>query len=118
MRINTILSGIIFAGWILSSCITTQRVPIDQLEPGKVTLPVQIRKVALVSRNFKFSIDTLAGYYNLDFHLKKGSKSDNQVIDSAPKLKWYLIDVNSTFCKVWNFLITILIIYTMFVSPF
>jgi len=87
MRINTILSGIIFAGWILSSCITTQRVPIDQLEPGKVTLPVQIRKVALVSRNFKFSIDTLAGYYNLDFHLKKGSKSDNQVIDSIAVTK-------------------------------
>lgn len=50
--------------------------------------------------------------------INEDADEDNQVIDSAPKLKWYLIDVNSTFCKVWNFLITILIIYTMFVSPF
>jgi hypothetical protein len=75
-------TGIIFAGLILSSCITTKTVPIDQMEPGKVSLPAQIRKVALISRNFKFSIDTLATYLNLDFRLKKGAKEDNMVIDS------------------------------------
>lgn len=83
MSIINKYTGILFAGWILTSCITTQSVPIDQLEPGKVSLPAPIRKVALISRNFKFSVDTLAGYYNLDFRLKKGSGLENQVIDSV-----------------------------------
>ena len=82
MRIVNRYMGIICACLVLSSCITTQRVPIDQLEPGKVTLPPEIRKVALISRNFKFSIDTLSGYYNLNFRLRKGSEEDNMVIDS------------------------------------
>jgi len=82
MRIITKYTWILLAGLILTSCITTQSVPIDQMEPGKVTLPALIRKVALISRNFKFSVDTLAGYYNLDFRLKKGTKADNLVIDS------------------------------------
>lgn len=34
------------------------------------------------------------------------------------KLKWYLIDRERTFCKVWNFMITILIIYSLFVTPY
>jgi len=38
--------------------------------------------------------------------------------DTQPKLKWYLIDTDRTFCKVWNFLITILTIYTLFVVPY
>ncbi|MCX6239537.1 MAG: hypothetical protein NTY07_18640, partial [Bacteroidia bacterium] len=80
MRIITRYAWIFLAGLILSSCITTQSVPIDQMEPGKVTLPANIRKVALISRNFKFLVDTLAGYYNLDFRLQKGFKGDNQVI--------------------------------------
>jgi len=79
--------GIIFAGLILSSCMTTQSVPIEQMEPGKVLLPSTIRKVALISRNFKFSVDTLAGYLNLDFHLKKGMKKDNLLIDSIAVTK-------------------------------
>ena len=73
---------ILFAGWILTSCITTQSVPIDQMEPGKIALPASVRKVALISRNFKFSIDTLSGYFKLDFRLRKGTKSDNLIIDS------------------------------------
>ena len=43
---------------------------------------------------------------------------DTTFIESQPKLKWYLIDTEKTFCKVWNFLITILTIYTLSVSPF
>ena len=76
-----------FAGLALASCITTHSVPIDQMEPGKIHLPAQIRKVALVSRNFKFSIDTLSGYYNLNFRLKKGKLSENQLIDSLAVTK-------------------------------
>ena len=67
--------------------MTTQSVPIDQMEPGKVLLPSMIRKVALISRNFKFSVDTLAGYLNIDFRLKKGTKEDNLLIDSISVTK-------------------------------
>jgi len=73
----------VFSGMILSSCITTQSVPIDQLEPGKVNLPAHIRKVALLSRNFKFSVDTLTGYSNINFRLKKVSAVDSKLIDSV-----------------------------------
>jgi len=38
--------------------------------------------------------------------------------ESQPKLKWYLIDRDRTFCKVWNFMITMLIIYSLVVSPY
>jgi len=80
--------ALILTGGLFSySCITTLSVPIDQLEPGKVNLPSRIRKVALISRNFKFSADTFAGYYNLDFRLRKGSKAANQVIDSIAVTK-------------------------------
>jgi len=38
--------------------------------------------------------------------------------DTQPKLKWYLIDTDRTFCFVWNFMITILTIYSLFVVPY
>ena len=79
--------GILFAGLILSSCMTTQSVPIEQMEPGKVFLPPTIRKIALISRNFKFSVDTLSGYLNLNFRLKMGSKEENHIIDSIAVTK-------------------------------
>ena len=95
MRIITNNVGILVAGLILSSCITSQSIQIDQMETGKVTLPANVRKVALISRNFKFSIDTLAGYYNLDFRLKKASKNDNKLIDSIAITK-SLINLQKT----------------------
>lgn len=42
----------------------------------------------------------------------------NLVADSQQKIKWYLIDTEKSFCKVWNFIISILIIYELFVVPF
>lgn len=85
MRIVDKYIGILFTCLALSSCITTQSVPIDQLEPGKVTLPAPIRKVALISRNFKFSYDTLAEYSNLNFRFQK--VNDNLLIDSISVTK-------------------------------
>lgn len=87
MKVITKYKWVLLAGLILTSCITTQIVPIDLLEPGKVKLPARIRKVALISRNFKFSVDTLTGYYNLDFRLRRGTQKDNQIIDSAAVTK-------------------------------
>ena len=34
------------------------------------------------------------------------------------KIRWYLIDSERTFCKTWDFVITIITIYNMFVVPF
>lgn len=39
-------------------------------------------------------------------------------ITNDDKLAWYLIDTDKTFCKVWNFMITCLIIYSLFVTPY
>ena len=50
--------------------------------------------------------------------INEEADEENQIIDQQPKLKWYLIDTERTFCKVWNFMITLLIIYTLFVTPF
>ena len=87
MRIIIRFISVLFAGLILSSCIITQSVPIDQMEPGKVSLPSPIRKVALISRNFKFSVDTLTKYYNADFRLRKGTQAENLLIDSIAVTK-------------------------------
>ena len=46
------------------------------------------------------------------------AEEEIQSVESTPKLKWYLIDTNRTFCKLWNFMITILTIYSLVVTPF
>ena len=51
---------------------------------------------------------------NNDENNETGHSSENQPV----KIRWYLIDTERTFCKTWNFLITILTIYNMFVVPF
>ena len=50
--------------------------------------------------------------------INEDADEENQIIDSMPKLKWYLIDSERTFYKLWHFLITWLIIYSLFVTPF
>jgi hypothetical protein len=79
--------ALLFVGVLISSCLTVQTVPIDQMEPGKVNLPEQIRKIALLSRNFKFDIDTLGQYYNANFKLKKGPLRENKYIDTIAVTK-------------------------------
>lgn len=43
---------------------------------------------------------------------------ENQGMHDMQKIPWYLIDTEKTFCKVWNFMITCLIIYSLFVTPY
>jgi hypothetical protein len=50
--------------------------------------------------------------------INEDADEENQIIDSVPKLKWYLIDSERTFCKIWDFIITILTMYTLFITPF
>ena len=44
---------------------------------------------------------------------EEGHQYDNQ-----PKISWYLMDTDSSFAKVWSFLITLITIYTLFMSPY
>jgi hypothetical protein len=50
--------------------------------------------------------------------INEDANEDNQINENQQKLKWYLIDTERTFCKLWNFMITCLIIYSLFVTPF
>ena len=45
-------------------------------------------------------------------------EEDNTQTDNQPKIPWYLIDKERNFCRVWDFMITLLTIYTLFVTPF
>lgn len=81
--------GLFFMSILLSSCMTEQVIPIDQMEPGKVNLPERVRKIALLSRNFRFDIDTLGRYYNSDFMLKKVPGVENQVVDTIAVTKCF-----------------------------
>ena len=74
--------GLLIMSILLSSCLTEQAISIDQMEPGKVNLPEKVRKVAFLSRNFKFDIDTLGQYYNYNSRLEKALEPENKDIDS------------------------------------
>lgn len=43
---------------------------------------------------------------------------ESQVVDNQPKIRWYLIDTEKNPCKVWDFTITMLIIYNLVVFPY
>ena len=50
--------------------------------------------------------------------INEEAEEETTATENQPKLKWYLIDKERTFCKVWNFMITIIIIYSLFVTPY
>ena len=50
--------------------------------------------------------------------INEEAEEETTATENQPKLKWYLIDKEKTFCKVWNFMITIIIIYSLFVTPY
>lgn len=51
----------------LSSCVTVSEFPIEVIQPAKVNLAADIKNVALVSRNLKYTNDTLQNYYSNGF---------------------------------------------------
>lgn len=42
---------------------------------------------------------------------------DDDAEDSNTSSKWYLIEKDGTFHKLWDFLVTLCIIYTLFATP-
>jgi len=53
-----------------------------------------------------------------DINNDETNEANQSDSNQAPKLKWYLIDTERTFCKTWNFMITLMTIYNMFLVPF
>jgi len=50
--------------------------------------------------------------------IQDDDEEDSQIVDvHQNKIKWYLIDTERNFCKAWDFLITILTIYNLVVTP-
>jgi hypothetical protein len=66
----------------LSSCTIYKDFPIDVYKPGEVGLPPNAKKIAIVSRNFKYTNDTLQNYYKSDYRLMKDKKNESLNIDS------------------------------------
>jgi len=50
--------------------------------------------------------------------INEEAEDETTTTEPQQKLKWYLIDKERTFCKVWNMMITLLLIYNLFVAPF
>jgi len=79
--------GLVLLSILFSSCLTVKVIPIDQMEPGKVNLPPHVRKIAFLSRNFKFDFDTLCQYYNYNSILTKVPYNINKDVDSIAVTK-------------------------------
>jgi len=50
--------------------------------------------------------------------INEEAEEETTTTEPQQKLKWYLIDRERTFCKVWNMMITLLLIYSLFVTPY
>lgn len=79
MKKMTTIAGIV-SFLFLCSCVTLNEFPIEVIQPAKVVLPANIKNVTLLSRNMKYTNDTLQDYYSKDFRLIKDIQPTN--IDS------------------------------------
>jgi hypothetical protein len=66
MKKTIAITGIVSL-FFLSSCVTINEFPIEVFQPAKVGLPSEIKNVTIVSRNMKYTNDTLQNYYSKDF---------------------------------------------------
>ena len=64
-----------------TSCTVYKEYPIDVYKPGAINVPVNVGNIALISRNFKYSNDTLQHYFKDDNLLRK-AKGDPENLDS------------------------------------
>ena len=63
MRRNISITAVV-SFLFLCSCVTLNEFPIEVFQPAKITLPAEIKQVALVYRNMKYKGDTLQNYYS------------------------------------------------------
>ncbi|KAF0238551.1 MAG: hypothetical protein FD181_923 [Prolixibacteraceae bacterium] len=64
-----------------ASCTVYKEYPIDIFKPGEIAIPPNIENIALITRNFKYSNDTLQHYYKDNNVLKKAT-NDPKKLDS------------------------------------
>lgn len=50
--------------------------------------------------------------------INEEAEEETTTAEPQAKSEWYLIDKERTFCKVWNMIITLLLIYELFVVPY
>jgi hypothetical protein len=67
-----------------SSCVSYEKYTMEVIKPPKFVVPADIRKIAIVSRNLKYTTDTLQSYQALDHRLIKDKNSQNT--DSLAKI--------------------------------
>lgn len=54
---------------------------------------------------------------DIEKKLEEFDDEEGNTEETQNTTKWYLIDKDGTFCKIWNFLITLCIIYSLFAVP-
>lgn len=67
---------------LISSCTIYREYAIEVFQPEQIKLNPEIKNAVLLSRNFKYSGDTLSGYYKSDYYLRKDMKISGQEYDS------------------------------------
>lgn len=72
---NKLLILILLAG--TSSCVSFQKFAIEVYKPAEVSLPAEMHKILLISRNLKYPADTLQNYYMEGRYLQKDRKAFN-----------------------------------------
>ena len=66
----------------ITSCTVYKEYPIEVYKPGVISVPPNVKNIALISRNFKYQNDTLQHFYKDDNQLKK-AKGDPKNLDSV-----------------------------------
>ncbi len=78
---NLRIFSVFFSLLIAVGCTVYNQYPIDIYKPGEVIFPPSVEKAVIVSRNFKYSADTLMHFYKDNYSLVK-AKNDPDDLDS------------------------------------
>lgn len=76
-----------FSFWIFalliaaSSCTVYKEYPIEVFKPGEVSVPSNVKNIALIYRNFKYTPDSLQHFYKDNNQLRR-AKGDPENLDS------------------------------------
>ena len=71
MKLRSGFLGFVLLWSFMSSCIGYERITIEVYKPASYSIPPNIRKIALISRNLKYANDTLQNYQSKNHQLIK-----------------------------------------------
>lgn len=77
-----IASGTAMMALLTTSCLSTHEFSIEVMEPATKVIPAPMNSIALISRNFKYTGDTLQNYYKTNIFLTKDHRNRTINIDS------------------------------------